>query len=95
MSVADGPKNILHCHHCGREVRETTHTRSAYRVDYYSLHTGDVEATMLSRHDDPAEPVTVLRLVKPNDVFSCVDCYRKPAVRSARELLFRPEAAAS
>jgi hypothetical protein len=91
MPAAEGSKSILHCHHCGREVGETTHTRSSYRVDYYSLHTGDVEPTTLSRHDDPAESVTVLRLVRPTDVFSCVDCYRKPNVRSERELLFRPE----
>ncbi len=33
----------LHCDHCGRTVRETQHTRSAYTVDYYSVRGGDGE----------------------------------------------------
>ena len=91
MSGADGTKTHLRCHHCGREVAETTHTRSAYRVDYYALHTGDVEATTIARSDDPGDVVTVMRLIRAVEIFTCVDCYRQPRVRRERELLFRSE----
>lgn len=91
MSGADGTKTQLRCHHCGREVAETVHTRSTYRVDYYALHTGDVEPTTMARSDDPADLMTVMRLVRPIEIFTCVDCYRRPSVRRERELLFRTE----
>lgn len=65
------------------------HTRAAYRVDYYSLHTGDVEPATIQRGDDAA--VTVLKLLTRRDVVTCAECYRQPHVRVAREGLFRPE----
>jgi hypothetical protein len=65
------------------------HTRTAYRVDYYALHTGDVEPVSLQRGDDA--PLTVLKLLTRHDVLTCADCYRRPQVRAAREGLFRPE----
>jgi hypothetical protein len=95
MSSAEGSKGVLHCIHCGREVGETMHMRSSYRVDYYSLHTGDVEPATVARHDDPTESMTVLRLIRPVDVFTCVECYRKPSIRDERELTFRPELVAA
>jgi hypothetical protein len=64
------------------------HTRAAYRVDYYSLHTGDVEPVTLQRDD---EALTVLKLLTRRDVVTCAECYRQPRVRLAREALFRPE----
>ena len=79
------------CHHCGGEVAETVHTRTTYRVGYYSLHTGDVEPVELIREDEPGTVITVLRLIRPYDVFTCAHCYRDPDVRGARERLFRPE----
>ena len=91
MSAVDDTKTHLRCHHCGREVTETMHTRSTYRVDYYALHTGDVEPTTMTRSDDPADVVTVMRLVRAVEIFTCVDCYRQPNVRRERELLFRAE----
>jgi hypothetical protein len=91
MSGVDGTKTPHRCYHCGREVAETTHTRSAYRVDYYALHTGDVEPTTMARSDDPSDVVTVMRLVHAIEIFTCVDCYRQPQVRRERELLFRSE----
>ncbi len=95
MSGADGTKTQPRCHHCGREVAETTHTRSTYRVDYYALHTGDVEPTTMARSDDPGDLITVMRLVRAVEVFTCVDCYQQPSVRRARELLFRTELSAA
>lgn len=83
----------LRCTHCGRPVRETLHTRSSYRVDYYSMHTGSVEPSFLSRHDSD-EAFGYLRLIEPTEVISCADCYRDPRVREERERLFRPECAA-
>ena len=95
MSSVDTGKMVLRCAHCGREVAETVHTRSAYRVDYYALHTGEVEPTTMPGGDDASQLVTVLKLLRANDIFTCADCYRQPAVRQARELLFRPELAAA
>jgi hypothetical protein len=95
MSGVDGTKTHLRCHHCGREVAETMHTRSTYQVDYYALHTGDVEPTTMAHSDDPADLVTVMRLVRAVEVFTCVDCYQRPSVRRERELLFRTEVPAA
>lgn len=94
MTQAEGGRVSLRCHHCGKEVSETVHTRSTYRVGYYALHTGEVEPASVPRHDDPTEVVTVLRLIRPIEVFTCADCYRQPQVRRERELLFRAESAA-
>jgi hypothetical protein len=88
MSAAAGHASVLHCSHCGRAVAETMHTRAAYRVGYYSLHTGDVEPTTI-QHED--ETVTVLKLLTRRDVVTCADCYRQPRVRLERDVLFRPE----
>jgi hypothetical protein len=93
MSVADDARTHLRCYHCGREVAQTMHTRSSYRPDYYSLHTGEVEPATMARSDDPADVMTVMRLIRAIEIFTCVDCYRRPAVRRERELLFRPELA--
>ena len=95
MSHAHGHHGVRRCHHCGGEVAETVHTRTIYRVGYYSLHTGDVEPVELIREDDPSTVITVLRLIRPYDVFTCVRCYSDPAVRGERERLFRPELAAA
>jgi len=67
------------------------HTRSTYRVDYYTLHTGDVEPTTMARSDDPSDVVTVMRLVRAFEILTCADCYRRAPVRRERELLFRTE----
>ena len=91
MSHAHGHHGVRRCHHCGGEVAETVHTRTTYRVGYYSLHTGDVEPVELIREDDPSTTITVLRMIRPYDVFTCARCYNDPEVRSARERLFRPE----
>ena len=79
------------CHHCGRKVGDTLHTRSTYRVDYYTLHTGEVEPTTMARSDDPSDVVTVMRLVRACEILTCADCYRQAPVRRERELLFRTE----
>jgi hypothetical protein len=91
MSTVDGGKSAPRCNHCGREVAETVHTRSAYRVDYYALHTGEVEPTTMPSRDDASQVITVLKLLRPSDIVTCADCYRQPSIRNARELLFRPE----
>jgi hypothetical protein len=90
VSGVDGSRTPLRCTHCGREVAETVHTRSSYRVDYYALHTGDVEPVVI-RVDQSAPPVTILRLLRAENLLTCVDCYRRPKVQAERELLFRPE----
>lgn len=68
----------------------TRHTRTAYEVDYYSMHTGEVEPTAVHRSDDTT--ITVYRLLTAIDVITCVECYRSAAVQVERDRLFRPEA---
>lgn len=84
--TAKAPKR---CHHCGRGVEETRHTRTSYTVDYYALYGGEVEPVRLSLEDGGT--LIILRLIKPTDWYTCVDCYRLPEVRQEREVLFRPE----
>lgn len=79
----------LHCDHCGRAVRETRHTRTSYRVDYFGMHTGPVEEAWFKTDDGEAVPY--LRLVAAVELATCVDCYAKPEVQLARERKFRPE----
>jgi len=71
-------------------VKETSHTRNSYHVDYYSLHTGDVEPLVVKVEDDEP-PVTFQRLVNSTVVVTCADCYRDPQVQRERERRFRPE----
>jgi hypothetical protein len=91
MTLVEGSKIPLRCTHCGREVAETLHTRSSYHVDYYLLHTGEVQPTTVARPDDPAGVITILKLSRVNIVVTCADCYQQPNVRQERESLFRPE----
>jgi len=83
----------LRCTHCGRPVSATVHTRTAFRVDYYALHTGTVEPVTVQRPNETT--LTVFRIVEPLEVVTCVDCYQRPEVRAERERLFRPEADAA
>jgi hypothetical protein len=80
----------LHCDSCGRPVCETTHTRGDYRVDFYSMHTGDVEAASMSV-DDGDRTVVYQKLIRAVEIVICADCYRDPAKRDRREKDFRPE----
>ena len=87
------PNTPRRCHHCAREVEETKHTRTSYRVGCYELYGGDVEEVTKRRSEDDAELVTILRLIEPRDACTCADCYRLPGVAAEREQLFRPEVA--
>ena len=64
--------------------------RDSWCVDYYLLHTGEVEPTTL-RGEIWGGAVSFLKLIDPVDVITCVDCYRSPEVRDERERRFRPE----
>lgn len=77
------------CDHCGRIVGETHHTPTAYRVDYYSLHTGTVEPAALTT--DGGVRVHFVKLMEPAEITTCAACYRLPAVRRERDDRFRPE----
>lgn len=90
MSVDGEACHGRRCHHCGRAVHETVHTRSAYRVDFYALHTGDTEPVTLVDPDDGSS-TTVLRLTRPFEFFTCAQCYQRPTVRAERDRLFRQE----
>ncbi len=80
------------CHHCGRPVCGTTHTRTSYHVDHYAIHGGGTEPAVIIDPEDGVETM-ILRLVHPMDYFTCSDCYAKEAVRRERDRLFRPERA--
>lgn len=77
------------CDHCGRPVRETRHTPTSYRVDYYSMHTGQVEPSSLATEGE--DRVVFLKLLDPVEIITCADCYQRPAVRRERDERFRPE----
>jgi hypothetical protein len=67
------------------------HTRSSYRVGYYELHGGECEEVTQVRADEEGGTVTFLRLLEPRSYYTCVECYRLPAVAEERRLLLRPE----
>ncbi|MGH7786735.1 MAG: hypothetical protein ACRERC_07700 [Candidatus Binatia bacterium] len=80
----------LRCSHCGRAVRATQHTRADYAVDYYSQHGGRGEWTALSG-ELGGRTGSYVRLRDPVNVITCADCYRRDAVRGARDRQFCPE----
>lgn len=81
-----GPRR---CDHCGRLVCETFHTPTAYRVDYYSLHTGAVEPA--SRTTDAGAQVSFFKLLAPIEIVTCATCYQLASVQRERDERFRPE----
>jgi len=87
------PATVRRCHHCAREVEETKHTRTSFRVGCYEIYGGDVEEVTKQRSEDDPELVTILRVIEPRDAFTCADCYHLPEVAAEREHLFRPETA--
>jgi len=93
MSSAAPDHGAHRCRHCGREVSETVHSRSWYRVDYYTIHGGETEPIVVAR-DDGVPATMIQRLVHPAEMVTCSDCYGRPEVRRERETLFRPEVAA-
>jgi hypothetical protein len=80
----------LRCDDCGRPVRETEHTQTDYRVDYYSLYTGEVEPQS-AVSDDGLHHLTFQRLLNAAEIVTCADCYGDPSVRRRREERFRQE----
>jgi len=80
----------LRCDHCGRGVRETLHTRTSYRVDYYTLHSGHGELCTVAG-DDRQHTFTYVRLLDRFDVITCSDCYRQAAIQTERDRRFQPE----
>jgi hypothetical protein len=91
MASRDGSADAaLRCDHCARPVRETVHTRTSYRVDYYTLHSGHGEWCTVAG-DDRQHAFTYVRLVDRFDVITCSDCYRKAAIQHERNQQFHPE----
>ena len=83
----------LRCHHCGRLVHETSHTPTGYRVDYYSLHTGDVEPASLTT--ESGTKLNYLKLLIPIEIVTCATCYELASVQRERDERFRPERSGS
>ncbi|MBI2986010.1 MAG: hypothetical protein HYY45_04500 [Deltaproteobacteria bacterium] len=82
----------MQCFHCGREVRETTHTQKGYRVDYYLLHTGRTEWAFLKDPKEDGATLHYLKLQDPIDIVSCADCYANPQIRQRLEQDFNGSA---
>lgn len=95
MAVSDVPEQRLapRCDHCGRAVQETCHTATSYLVDYYSLHTGEVEESSLTT--ESGARVSFFKLLAPVEIITCATCYESAAVRREREQRFRPERSAA
>jgi len=95
MVVGGGPERQfeLRCDHCGRAVNETLHTAAGYRVDYYPLHTGDVEPASLTT--DGGAQISFLKLLVPLEIVTCANCYELASVQRERDERFRPERSAA
>jgi hypothetical protein len=74
----------LRCSRCGAAVEPTRHTRTAYAVGYYLLHTGRTVEASLVRRDDEA-PIVYRRLLEAIDVVSCPACFAEPGMRRVWE----------
>jgi hypothetical protein len=84
------PEPTLRCDHCGRPVRETQHTQSAYHVDYYTVFSGNGELCALPG-EDRQHGGTYVRLRDRFDVVTCAECYRRAPVQDERDRRFHPE----
>lgn len=71
----------MQCFHCGREIRETTHTQKNYKVDYYLLHTGRTEWSFFKNPKEDGPTFQYLKLTDPVDIYSCIQCYARPEVK--------------
>lgn len=85
-----GTEVALRCTHCGRPVRDTLHTRTSYRVDYYALHSGHGERHTVGG-DERGYANTYVRLLDRFDVITCTDCYGRAVIQAERDRQFRPE----
>jgi hypothetical protein len=63
-------------------VEETFHTATGYRVDYYSLHTGDVEPASLTT--EGGAQMSFFKLLAPIEIVTCANCYQLAAVQRER-----------
>jgi hypothetical protein len=71
----------MQCFHCGRAVRETIHTQKNYRVDYYSLHTGNTEWAFFVNPNEHVLPLRYLKLTHPADIVTCIECHARGEIR--------------
>jgi hypothetical protein len=76
---------LMQCYHCGREVFGTVHTQRDFKVDFYLLHTGETEWEFLFNPRQDAPPLKYRKLIRPIDVFTCVQCYARPEIRQILE----------
>lgn len=81
----------MNCSHCGREVRATVHQRKkdpGYRVDYYTLWTGELEEVAMKNPRDESEIMEFYKLNEPRRVITCSDCEAKKDIRKELDRLF-------
>ena len=75
------------------EIRSGLTLEDTYVVNPSGALTTGTPVTISDPHDGSSN--TVLRLVRPFEVFTCSECYRQPQVQAERERLFRPEEASN
>lgn len=71
----------MQCYHCGREVQGTSHSQKTYKVDYYLLHTGYSQWDYLLSSKPDTLPLRYLKLIRPIDVLTCIQCYARGEIR--------------
>jgi hypothetical protein len=87
----------LKCGFCGREVKETVHSKKlpqGYQVDYYQVWTGDLEPTIMKNPRDEREVLQFFKVSKMRRVIACSDCFPKNNVKNELDAAFKdvPEA---
>ena len=81
----------MQCSFCGREVKPTVHRREGtplFEVDYYLLLTGELERVTMQNPLDDKAVIEFHKMVKPEWVYCCVDCFGSENVRSELERKF-------
>lgn len=80
------------CQFCGREVKETVHSRNlpeGYYVDYYLVWTGELSPIIMKNPKEAGEVLQFFKLENPYPVVACAECFAKPEVKKEMERAFR------
>ncbi len=79
------------CTHCGREVNPTIHSKNyseGFKVDYYSLVTGDIQPKIISNPSDESEKIEYFKLENLRTITTCIDCFKRSDIQAELEEAF-------
>ncbi len=82
---------FVQCSFCGREVKPTVHRREGtplFEVDYYLLLTGELERVSMQNPLDDEAVIEFHKMIEPEWVYCCVDCFGDEKIRSELERKF-------